>query len=378
MRVTQGMLSNNSVKYLSSSYKRLAELNDQMTSGKKISKPSDDPVVAMNGMRYRSQVKEVTQFKRNLNEGFKWLDNADSALNETGTTLQRIRELTVQASNDSYDAAERSNIADEVASLQEHLGSLADSKVGDTYIFSGTDTDRKPINEDLINIDYNKFVAESDKKGFVISYQGQTFNYDSTDTTGNTFVSSAGQKMILDPATNKVTYRQEATESNNGEVDVFEKQLTGDQLVISHKDAVSNNTQDVVLEVMKGIKIPINVQPQETFSIELFSGLESIKKMLQDPTAQGEDISKSLEHIDQMLNAVISTRSELGARTNRAEMVENRLLEQEVIAEEMVSENEDVDLEEVFIQLTIQQSIHQASLAVGAKIIQPTLMDFLR
>ena len=54
-----------------------------MTSGKKISKPSDDPVVAMNGMRYRSQVKEITQFKRNLNEGFSWLDNADSALNET-------------------------------------------------------------------------------------------------------------------------------------------------------------------------------------------------------------------------------------------------------------------------------------------------------
>ena len=77
-----------------------------------------------------------------------------------------------------------------------------------------------------------------------------------------------------------------------------------------------------MIEVMKGIKIPMNVQPQGVFSIELFSGLESIKKMLNDPNARGEDITKSLEHMDQMLNAIVSTRAELGARTNRAEMVE--------------------------------------------------------
>ena len=68
----------------------------------------------MNGMCYRSQAKEITQFKRNLNEGFSWLDNADSALNETGETLQRIRELTVQASNDSYESSERVKISGEI------------------------------------------------------------------------------------------------------------------------------------------------------------------------------------------------------------------------------------------------------------------------
>ena len=59
-------------------------------------------------------------------------------------------------------------------------------------------------------------------------------------------------------------------------------------------------------------------------------------------------------------------------------MTENRLLEQEVIAKEMVSENEDVDIEEVLINLTIQQSVHQAALAVGAKIMQQSLVDYIR
>ena len=59
--------------------------------------------------------------------------------------------------------------------------------MGDTYIFSGTDTDKTPINENLINIDFDQFVAETDKEGFVISYQGQTFKYDSTDASGRYF-----------------------------------------------------------------------------------------------------------------------------------------------------------------------------------------------
>lgn len=369
------MLINNNIKYLSQNYNRLTKLNDQMMSGKKITRPSDDPVIAMKGMHYRSQVTEIAQFKRNLNEGFNWMDNADSTLNETGQVLQRIRELTVQASNDSYDATARGSITDEIQRLQEHLMALGNAKVGDNFIFNGTDTDKKPINESQINVEFDKFATQADKKDFVISYQGQTFKF----TSGNTFKSAKGDEMIVDPASKELTYKyKETLEHRDGETVDMEKKLTGAQVVVSNINAVSQNKEDVNIEVMKGIKIPVNVPPQGAFSIDLFSGLESLKKMLKDPSTKGKDISKSLDHIDQMVNDIVSTRSELGARTNRAEMVENRLLEQEVIAKKTVSENEDIDLEKVIIDLTIQESLHKASLAVGARLIQPTLMDFLR
>lgn len=376
LRVTQGMLTNNSVKYLSQSYKKLAQLNDQMTTGKKISKPSDDPVIAMNGMRYRSETVEIAQFKRNLNEGFSWMENADSALNETGNVLQRIRELTVQASNDSYTTTEIKNISDEIGSLQAHLVTLAGTKVGDTYIFSGTDTDKQPINENLIDIEFATFEADSNKEGYVISYQGQTFKYDKDE---DAFISSTNGKERMTIDAGKVIYQyEEKLEYRNGEEETFTKTLEPENLVISHVNAVSNNNEDVEIEVMMGIKLPINIRPQNAYSIELFSGLESLKKMLNAPDTSGAEITKSLDHIDRMLNDVLSTRSELGARMNRAEMIENRLMEQEVIAKQMVSENEDVDLEEVLINLTIQQSVHQAALAVGAKIMQQSLVDYLR
>ena len=377
LRVTQGMLTNNSVKYLSQSYNKLAQLSDQMTTGKKILKPSDDPVIAMNGMRYRSETVEIEQFKRNLNEGFNWMENADSALNETGNVLQRIRELTVQASNDSYTSSEIKNISDEIGSLQKHLVTLAGTKVGDTYIFSGTDTDMKPINENLIDIEFDTFVAQTNKEGYVISYQGQTFKYDG-DTDAFLSSTNGNERMTID-ASGKIAYEyKEALEYRNGEEEAFTKILEPEKLVISHEDAVSKNTEDVEIEVMKGVKLAINIRPQDAFSIELFSGLESLKKMLNSPETSGAEITKSLDSIDRMLNGVLSTRSELGARMNRAEMTENRLLEQEVIAKEMVSENEDVDIEEVLINLTIQQSVHQAALAVGAKIMQQSLVDYIR
>ena len=379
MRVTQGMLINNNIKYLSQNYNRLTTLNEQMMSGKKITKPSDDPVVAMNGMHYRSQVVEVEQFKRNLNEGFNWLENADSSLNEAGQALHRVRELTVQASNDSYDAGARKNIADEITSLQEHLAALAETKVGDTYIFSGTDTNKRPINLNQIGVDYGTFLSQNDKTGYVVSYNGQTFKHDPSDVSGNTFVSASGEKMIVDPATSEITYQyQEELQYRDGELANVEKKLSDDEVIISHISAVSTNNENVEIEIMKGVKMAINIRPQEAFPVDLFSGIESIKKMLIDPNSSGAEINKSLESIDTMLNNIISTRSELGARTNRAELVQNRLMEQEVISKQTLSENEDIDLEKVYIDLTIAQSLHQASLAVGAKLIQPTLMDYLR
>lgn len=401
MRVTQSMLSNSNLKYISQNYNNLAKLQEQLTTGKKITKPSDDPVIAMKGMRYRSQVVEVDQFRRNLNEGFNWMDNADSALDETNQVLQKIRELVVQASNDSYETESRKNIEKEISSLQEHIISVANSKVGENYIFNGTNTNTSPIKENQFNVDFNKFVGDMDQaEDYVISYNGQMYQYDSTDGDVVTFsvqppinyktidadgneVEKTGPSATLSidhsttPASIKQVQLEEQKELNGAMVEKA-KDLKSDELVVSRKDAVSTNTEKVEIEIMKGVKIPINVNSKEVFSIEMFSGLESIKKMLTNPDTTGAEITKAIDSIDKYLNEVVSTRAELGAQVNRAEMVDSRLLEQKVIAQNTVSNNEDIDVEEAIINLTVQESIHRASLAVGARIIQPTLMDFLR
>lgn len=372
MRVTQSMLSRSNLTYISDNYSKLGKLQDQINTGKKITKPSDDPVVAVRGMAYRTQLAEVEQFNRNLDEGFNWMDNAETALDETTSVLQRIRELTVQASNDTYNELSRQNISEEIDSLQEQLVALANTKIGDNYIFNGKDTASKPINESLFNVDFVNYDG-SNPGDYVISYKGQTYEY---EADSDAYVVK-GELGDTSPATIKIdgtnityTVLEDTTEVSD--------QLDPSDLVITNKAAVSTNSQMVEIEVMKGVTIPINTNSKKFFSTSMFGGLEAIKKMLTDPNSTGGEFTRSINTIDQLLANVTSSRAQLGAQVNRAEMIEDRLLKQKEIATQSISDNEDIEIEEAFVNLTTQQMIHQASLAVGAKIIQPSLMDYLR
>ena len=146
MRVTQTMLTQTNLKHLSSSYNTLARVQEQLISGKRIQKASEDPVVAMQGIRYRTEVREVDQFRRNVSEATSWMDLTDSTLNEVTDAVKRIRELTTQAANDTYESSQRAIIKSEVDQLIEHIGSLANSKAGEKYIYNGTKTDQPLIN----------------------------------------------------------------------------------------------------------------------------------------------------------------------------------------------------------------------------------------
>jgi flagellar hook-associated protein 3 FlgL len=301
MRVTQGMLAANMLRNLSVSYARLGKYQDQLATGKKINRPSDDPVVAMKGMIYRTNLTEVEQYKRNFSEAYSWIENSDAALDQATQALQRIRELVVQASNDTYEASQRAAISEEIKQLTEHLASIANTKVGDKYIFNGTDTLKQPV--DL----------------------SQT------------------------------------------------------------PPVVSKNTDEIKIELSKGIYIPVNVNPTKVFDYDntakgngLFSDLEFLNSDLNDATKSGKDISQYLSYIDQHINNLLSTRAELGARLNRVELMEERIDQQEVIAHQILSDNEDADIERVITDLKTQESVHRAALGVGARIIQPTLLDFLR
>ncbi|WP_099354874.1 flagellar hook-associated protein FlgL [Fredinandcohnia onubensis] len=293
MRVTQSMLTNNMLRNLSSSYERLGKYQEQLNTQKKITKPSDDPVVAIKGMRYRTDLKEIEQYQRNLSEAYTWMESSDDAMDKMTQALHRVRELTVQASTGTNGADEKANIAIEIEQLKEHIATIANTKVGNKYLFNGTNTSEGPV----------------------------------------------------DPTTNSI---------------------------------VSANNKDVFLEVSKNVQMNVNVKPTELFkgnnANDIFTELDNL---IQDLNSNG-DVGKYLDTIDSHTSNVVATRADLGARYNRIELIDNRLGSQEVIATKIISENEDAEMEKVIINLTTAEAVHRAALGVGAKIMQPTLMDFLR
>ena len=289
MRVTQSMLSNNMLRNLSQSYGQMGKYQEQLTTGKKITKPSDDPVVSMKGINYRSQLTEVQQYKRNIGEVHNWMDSSDSSLDKATQAMQRVRELTVQASNGTYDTEQKANIAKEVRQLKEHMADIANTKVNDKYIFNGANTTEEPV----------------DAESFTIN----------------------------------------------------------------------SSMSKVEIGVSEGVRIQANVNPQPVFDQGLFNDLEAFAADLETGSNK---LDGYIAVFDNKINQIVNERADLGARMNRVDLIEDRLESQEVTASKMMSDNEDADIEKVITNLKTQESIHRAALGVGSRIIQPTLMDFLR
>lgn len=390
MRVTQSMLSNNTLRHMSNSYQKMGTIQDQFATGKKISRASQDPVVAMNGMRYRTQVTEVVQFKRNLGEVYNWMDTADATLDKVTQTLHRIRELTVQASNDTYEESQRANISKEISQLREHLVALGNTRANNKYIFNGTNTTTEPINMAKMDlaIDNPNFLSQLEAPAnledfnYDITFNGQNFRLSEVDGNERIFTSATtGEKIIMsyEGASNVASIEHEFTTKDlEGNEEINRKPLSDDAFVLSYRDAVSVNNEDVRIEVLKGVQIPVNIRPNHVFSNEMFGEIIRLEKTLENVATKSEDVTSFLDNIDKLINDVVNERAELGARYNRIEMVETRVLEQEVIAKRILSDNEDADMEKVIIDLKTQENVHRAALATGARIIQPTLMDFLR
>ncbi len=286
------MLTNNMMKNLSSSYARMGKYQDQLATGKKINRPSDDPVVAMKGIAYRTSLMEVEQYKRNFGEAYNWVENTDSSLDKATLAIQRIRELTVQASNDTYEEEQRLAMKQEIEQLKEHLKDIINTKVGDKYIFNGTDTTNPPI--------------------------------------------------------------------------------------LAGTDTISTNSNPVEIELSKGVQIQVNINPGTAFAPDILTDIDDLMNKLDSPATSGEDLTGFLGQLDEHVNNLTNARAELGARTNRLELMEDRVLEQEVTTTRMLSDNEDADIERVITDLITQESVHRAALGVGARIIQPSLLDFLR
>ena len=293
MRVTQSMLSNNMIRNISNSYERLAKLQEQILTQKKFSKPSDDPVAAMMGMNYRTSLNQVEQYSRNISEATNWVESTDSALGQAISALQRMRELTVQASNGTYESDQRDSVNEEIKQLRQHLVDIGDTQLGGKYIFNGYDTNKRP-----------------------------------SDT-------------MVD-------------------------------------GAPSYGTDEIQVEVFTGIKIPINTSGQSTFGEALKTGGTIDQLMTSLKSTDEADITNRLAELDETINVFIKEQAKVGAKQNRIDLMTDRVGQQEVFAQKILSSNEDVDMEKVILDFTTQESIHNASLSVGAKVIQPSLLDFLR
>ncbi|HHT9127092.1 MAG TPA: flagellar hook-associated protein FlgL [Candidatus Brocadiia bacterium] len=305
-KVTQDMLIRNTYFNLQRSADRLQMLQEQLSSGKRINRFSDDPNGARKALFLHSESKQLEQFSANVQEAKDALTFSSSVLDDIAGTLSRIKDLSLQASDGSLTQKERSAIAVEVNELLESLLTSSNSTRLGKYIFSGTETDTQAF---------------------------------------------------------------EATRSADGKI--TDMQYKG-------------NREAIKYQIGPGINTQVNRTGDEIFlDNNIFSSLITLRDTLENKNnlsqhEQIQEISNQTSSIDNMHANILNESATLGGKTKRLELTENRLRDAQLAVESLRSDFEDADTTDVVLKLKNEENLFQAALASGARVIQPSLLDFLR
>ncbi len=293
MRITQGSIAASSLANLQASLARGAKLQAQLTSGKVISRPSDSPTGTVSSLSLRSQIASQEQFSRNAADGQAWLGTVDSTLQSVNSRLQRVRDLTVQASSTgNMDTPARQAIATEITSLRSELMGLANTNYSGRPVFGGT------------------------------TAGGTAF-----DPTSYAYVGDSGQ----------VTRRMDAATTIEVGADGQAVFGTGSGSVFALLDTLANDA-------------------------------------VNNPSA----LSASLTALDGRMSSVLQTLTDVGVRYNRVETAATTADDRALSLGTTLSGVEDIDLPKTILDLQLQSTSYQAALQATAKVLQPSLMDFLR
>ena len=387
MRITSEYMSNNLMKNLNNNMERLDKFNQQLSTGKKFQLPSDDPTGVATSMDLNSTIEENDQNIRNLDEGIGWSESTDSALGQMSEVLQRTRELASRGANGSLSNSDREAVADEVHQLRENVVEIANTTYNDRYIFSGQKTQIKPYQG------INDFTSlRSDSVSDPEASLGYNGSFDikvdgalkggpspSVSVTASDSLKDIKTKLdSLNDVSASITSNQELKVTTSGDELTIDNP-SGDNIInnlnIKTYDGYRGDNSKISRKISSSSKIQINQSGKEFENI--LNSLENLEENLRND--ETSDISNhNIEELDKNIDTILQMRSENGARQKRMEMTKNRLEEDKIKFEKLLSKNEDVDIAKTIMDLKMSENVYRAALSSGSRIIQPSLVDFIK
>ncbi|MGP9831513.1 flagellar hook-associated protein FlgL [Marinobacter sp. NSM] len=392
----------------------LVKTQERISTGKKVNRPSDDPVAAARILKLNQEVKRIETYERNASLAENRIKQEESTLASGVDIIQRVRELTVQAGNGSLSANDRQSIS---AELKERLGQLANiantRDASGEYIFSGFQGSTPAFAKDdfgawkyqgdegqrVLEIDDGVTVPISDNgKGIFVNVPSAVSVTGSDDGTG-TGVAAQGYvsgleliapkdlKDTFSPAVpDDLTVRVVDDGAGNLNVEV-EDPRTGTLLNTQPSPAVPGEEFVVagirltVNDAAEGDEFTLGISDKQSIfgTIErLIAGLDSIDKATPKSSAEYDAlIAESLINLDNGQESIILKQTELGGRLNAIESTSSFLEDSGLYADEIRSQLQDVDYAEAISNLSFQSFVLQAAQQSFAQISRLSLFDRL-
>ncbi len=235
MRITNKMMTNNMMSNINKNKLNMTTLEQQYSTGKKIQKPSDDPIVTVRALKLRTNLTELEQYyEKNIPDAKSWLDVTESALTTVNDVLKQINTYCVQGSTDTLTATDRSSIVENLEQMKQQIYQEGNTNYAGRYVFTGYKTDSSLIfTEDTDNLTYS--ITENITGEEIQVSNKVTGGYDITDFDDNTVTFDEAPQLVK-------TYRM---------------QLSYDQL---------NNTAPTEIRYFKENSLGISVEQIPSFT----------------------------------------------------------------------------------------------------------------
>jgi flagellar hook-associated protein 3 FlgL len=369
MRVTTNMAVGTLVTNLDRSYERMTRLQEQTSSGSRLNSLSDDPAAVERSLALRSELRDIEQYQKNIDDGSGWLQLTESSLNELESLFVEARGLAVQGATSTYNASQRNAIADQVDQFVEHALSLSEARYRGRYIFSGTRTSTPPY----------RAVRDDNGNILAIEASGDSTGTIEREITAGTVMQVNVPGPALFESPERITISLGTLADGMAAADAERLQvLFGDD-------------RSMTLEELKGILS--GPEPDPPLSEELrqsltdlrdayqprdsnpFGVLIDLRQALRDNDA--EAVRSTLSQLDAVRENISALRGVIGARVNRMETTRNVLDRVSTEVSGILSDEEDVDLTSAIVNLQTEQDVFQAALASGGVVVPQSLMDFI-
>jgi flagellar hook-associated protein 3 FlgL len=413
------MINNTMIYNLQRHQTDMDNIQDQLATGKTIRLPRDNSVAATNQMMYRTRLSEIDQYIANINEAQSRLNEMDTALQSVVNIFHRIRVLAVQGGHGIYSNFElKEAAAAEMNQLLEEVVRLANSK-GSTgrAIFGGYKTGTEDQPNPFVPIYMTLTAGRQGDAMIGVEYRGDIGGQTREVGMGNFMdVNLPGNTVFW--ATNQVlTSSNDASEyaaSSNQAIKIDGKEIlisAGDNIdlvidkinnaglsVLASKGGINNlilsttTPHQIWLEdkgsgtVLQDLGLINKSFPQppnnidSTVSIGGMSIFEMIIHVRDDLVRGDQELvgGRDLGLIDMGMDNLLKYLAHIGAKQNRMEQAAKKSEYEKVNVMEILAKNEGIDYPETIMNFKWLESVHQYALSVGARIIRPTLMDFLR
>lgn len=287
MRVSNAMMANNIQGYLFKHTESLLDIQERIASGKKINRPSDDPIGMGQALGYKKTISSLEQYNDNITDAKLHIDNVEDLLDGVTDLLSEAKRIASDLHPDMRDM-----LADQVAVIRDQVLQLANSKNNGSYIFNGHRTDTEPF----------------DAAGV---YDGGT-----------------GQKDYL-----------------IGDGLALSIEAEGDQIF-------------------------------ETGGVSVFTVLDDLEDALRNDLA--DVVTDQLPLLNDAIETLNTTRAVNAGKYQRLEATENHNDKFKLNFQDLLSQTEDTNIVEAAIDLQVQQTAYESTLATAAQIVRPSLIDFLK